>query len=203
MTGRSGTRTGGPPSFRAAFALVLAVAPASALAATFEERMAACLGCHGPRGHSVTPETPSLGGQPAFFVVAQLVLFRHGARSHPAMTEVAKPLTDDDLRAFADAVSKLPPPPPPSTGADPGPLARGQALARRRRCAACHDGGFSGREQMPRLAHQREDYLLKTMREYRSGARVGYGGAMAEELLGLSDGDLQDLAHFLAHFPSS
>jgi cytochrome c553 len=39
------------------------------------------------------------------------------------------------------------------------------------------------------------------MREYRSGARVGYGGAMAQELAGLGDGDLQDLAHYLARLP--
>jgi cytochrome c553 len=52
---------------------------------------------------------------------------------------------------------------------------------------------------MPRLANQREDYLLKAMREYKSGTRLGYGGAMAQELAGLSDQDLIDLAHFLAH----
>lgn len=54
---------------------------------------------------------------------------------------------------------------------------------------------------MPRLAHQREDYLLRAMREYKSGARLGYGGAMSQELAGLSDAELQDLAHFFAHLP--
>jgi cytochrome c553 len=37
------------------------------------------------------------------------------------------------------------------------------------------------------------------MREYKSGARLGYGGAMAQELAGLGDQDLIDLAHFLSH----
>ena len=36
------------------------------------------------------------------------------------------------------------------------------------------------------------------MREYKSGARIGYGSSMTEELVGLSDADLQDLAYFLA-----
>ena len=161
----------------------------------------ACLACHGPRGQSTTPETPSIGGQPSFFVVAQLFLYRRGGRRNAAMSAIARPLTDDDLRTFGDYVAKLPPPAPPADPPDPERLARGQALARRHPCGVCHNPDFSGREQMPRLAHQREDYLLKAMREYKSGARVGYAGAMAQELVGLSDGDLADIAHFLAHLP--
>jgi hypothetical protein len=38
------------------------------------------------------------------------------------------------------------------------------------------------------------------MREYKSGSRIGYAGAMATELQRLSDGDLQDVALF-AHLP--
>jgi cytochrome c553 len=185
-----------------ALAALLLLAPAApGRGASFEERVAVCLACHGPRGQSVTPETPSIGGQPAFFVVAQLFLFRRGGRSNAAMSEAARTLTDDDLRAFGEYVSKLPPPAAPTDPPDPTRFARGQALARRHPCGVCHNPDFSGREQMPRLAHQREDYLLKAMREYRRGARIGYGGAMAQELVGLSDGDLQDLAHFLAHVP--
>jgi cytochrome c553 len=60
---------------------------------------------------------------------------------------------------------------------------------------------FSGREPMPRLANQREDYLLKTMREYKSGARIGDAGAMTVELRELTDADLDVLAHYLSHLP--
>jgi len=58
---------------------------------------------------------------------------------------------------------------------------------------------FSGRNQMPRLANQREDYLLKAMREYKTSARIGYAGAVTVELRDLCDADLDALAHFLAH----
>ena len=54
---------------------------------------------------------------------------------------------------------------------------------------------------MPRLAHQREEYLLRRCASTRAGARIGYGGAMAEELHGLGDDDLQALAHYFAHLP--
>ena len=75
------------------------------------------------------------------------------------------------------------------------------AVTRQHPCGVCHNPDFSGREQMPRLANQREDYLLKAMREYKSGSRIGYAGAMATELQRLSDDDLQDVAHFFAHLP--
>jgi cytochrome c553 len=204
LTRAPAPRAGAPPSAPIAAVALLAVLALAAPgdAASVEERVAPCLGCHGAGGRSEVPETPSLGGQPAFFVTAQLFLFREGRRSSAPMTEAAKTLTDDDLRAFAERIAKLPPPAPPPDPPDPARLARGVALTRRRPCAVCHNPDFSGRDQMPRLAHQREDYLLKAMREYQSGARIGYAGAMAVELVGLADADLRDLAHFLSHLPA-
>jgi cytochrome c553 len=192
-----------PPSSRlgAALGLLLAVLPAVAHAQTFEARLAACLACHGADGASRIPGTPSLGGQPAFFLITQLFLFREGRRDNEAMTAAATPLTNDDLRAFADAVAKLPPPSPPVTPPDPARFARGRAQAGRRFCGACHGADYSGREQVPRLANQREEYLLAVMRGFKAGTRIGYGPAMSEALFGLADEDLLDIAHYLAHLP--
>lgn len=169
----------------------------------FEQRLAVCLACHGASGQSPTPLTPSLGGQPAFFAMTQLFLLRDGRRGEPVMIEQARGMSNDDLRAFAEAISKLPPPPPPARPADPLRFERGRSLAAQHRCGVCHNPDYSGREQMPRLANQREDYLLKAMREFASGKRLGYGAAMTQELSGLSDTDLADLAHFLAHQPAA
>lgn len=207
MTASSGPRAAiRPPSGRVLFLIALAVAAllpvTRAGAQTIDERFTVCLACHGADGQSRIPETPSLGGQPVFFVVAQLFLFREGRRDNPAMIAAAKGLSNGDLTAFADRVSRLPPPPAPEEPPDPARFARGRALTLRHPCGVCHNPDFSGREQMPRLAHQREEYLLRSMREYKSGARLGYGGAMSQELAGLSDQDLIDLAHFLSHISS-
>ena len=164
-----------------------------------------CFACHGRGGVSTTPLTPSLGGQPSFFVVAQLFLFRDNRRgnSATAMYEIARGMSDDDLRAWGDFVSKLPPPGPPDSAPDPVRVTRARALLEREHCAACHNPDFSGREQVPRLANQREEYLVKALRDYKSGARIGYGNAaMAEAVSGLADSELLDLAHFLAFLPA-
>jgi cytochrome c553 len=166
-----------------------------------ELALAACFACHGAGGVSQTPLTPSLAAQPAFYVIAQLFLFREGRRDSKEMVEAAKGLSDDELRALGDALANLPPPPPPSAGRDPARFARGRALAQKERCGTCHEPDYAGRENMPLLANQREDYLLKALRDYKKGVRVGYGTAVMPELVSqLRDAELQDLAHFLHHF---
>jgi cytochrome c553 len=118
------------------------------------------------------------------------------------MYDAAKGLTNDDLRAFGEYLSKLPPPPPPAGKPDPARFQRGRALAQGHNCGVCHNPDYSGRDQMPRLANQREDYLLKALRDYKQGVRVGYGSAsMPEAVAALRDEDLAALAHYLAHLP--
>lgn len=55
-----------------------------------------------------------------------------------------------------------------------------------------------GRDQVPRLAGQREYYLLATMRMFRTGVTPGRDTIMSAALHGLADDDLADLAHYFA-----
>lgn len=168
---------------------------------TMPERFALCAACHGEGGRSSQALVPSLAGQPSFYAITQLFLFREGRRSNEAMSAVAKGMSDDDLRAFSDYIGQLPPPPAAQTPADPLRMARGAALARQHHCAGCHGSDYAGGQQVARLAHQREDYLLQTLRQFSAAQRVGYTQAMNEALAGISPEGLEDLAHFLAHQP--
>jgi cytochrome c553 len=89
-------------------------------------------------------------------------MFREKLRTFEPMNEMAKALTDDDLRLFSDFIAKIPKPAPPADAGDPARLQRGQALALVHRCNTCHNLDFSGKENVPRIANQREDYLAKT-----------------------------------------
>ncbi|MFN3656868.1 MAG: c-type cytochrome [Pseudolabrys sp.] len=171
----------------------------AAFADTFAERKPQCLQCHGEAGVSPTPETPSLGGQPELFVLYQLVGFREGQRKAPIMNDMMKGMSDDDLRAAAAFIATLPAPKPPAEPADEARMARGQALAQKNRCNVCHHADYAGQEQMPRLRNQREDYLLKALRDYKSDKRFGGRAEMNEVLYPLKDEELADLAYFLAH----
>jgi cytochrome c553 len=88
---------------------------------------------------------------PADFTLIQLFLFRQGTRKIEIMNDLAKDMTDDDLRKFSEYFSKLPPPKASGEAADPQTAARAQAVIAANHCASCHNPDFSGREQMPRL----------------------------------------------------
>ena len=193
-------RVRGPAIAAATFLAVAACAPAARSA---EADFTPCASCHGANGVSYNVDTPSLAGQPSFYAITQLFLFRAGRRTSPLMTEMARPMSDADLRAYADLIGRLPPAPSaPAVPADPARMQRGAALAERHRCTSCHGDDLAGDKQVPRLAGQREEYLARALAEFRAGTRVGYTPAMNETLAGLDAAALDDLAHYIAHAPA-
>src|SRR6202167_1805808 len=180
----------------AVLAFVFVVSPLNA--ETIQERAAPCLACHGEKGRSETENIPSLGGQQAPHALIQLFMFREKLPGSEPMNEMTKAFTDDDLRTFSDFIATLPKPSPPADAGDPARIARAQALVQQHRCNTCHNTDFSGKDNVPRLADQREDYLAKTMREYKDNSRHGYEGTMAEVLQPVTTDQIADLAYFLA-----
>lgn len=124
---------------------------------TPEARLAACLTCHGANGQSATPEVPSLGGQPVFYLTAQLLRFRDKLRVVEPMNQAMQGFKDDDLRNMAARIAKLPPPAPAGGAIDAGRMERARALIEQHRCNFCHQGNYSDEQNVPRLAGQRED----------------------------------------------
>ena len=76
--------------------------------------------------------------------------------------------------------------------------AQGAQLAQKLFCASCHLPSYAGREQMPRLARQRVDYLIESLTAYREGRRSGIDTSMNAVMYGTSDHDIRSLAHYLA-----
>ena len=180
------------------FAAAIVCGAPAANAQTVAERLQPCLACHGENGTSSTPDVPSLGAQPAFYLLIQLFMFRERLRPIEPMTEMLKGVSDNDLRSMADSLAKLPPPQADSSAADAARIARAQDLVAQHRCNFCHNGDYSGQENVPRLAGQREDYLLKALRGYKDNTRRGYDAQMADVVEPLTEADFTDFAHFLA-----
>ena len=165
---------------------------------SLSSRVAVCGACHGPQGNSVVQDIPSLAGQPKVFLENQLVLIREGMRDIPQMKGVLDNVADAELAALAQHYSTQPSH-KPGKSTRPDLFARGEALAKDMRCGICHLPNYVGREQMPRLAGQRQDYLLHTMRSMKSNQVAGRDPIMTASLYGISDADLQALANYLAH----
>jgi len=170
----------------------------SAHAETMQERTAACFACHGEKGQSETENTPSLGGQQAPYALIQLFMFREKLRTFEPMNDMAKGFTDDDLQKFSDLISKLPKPKPPDYTPDSARMQRGQALVQQHRCNNCHNADLSGKENVPRIDNQREDYLNKTLVEYKDNTRHGYDATMADVMQVVTREQIADLAYYIA-----
>lgn len=68
----------------------------------------ACAQCHMPHGLG-HPESSSLAGLPASYIVQQMLEFKDGSRKNSAiMTVMAKAMTDEEIRVSADYFASLP-----------------------------------------------------------------------------------------------
>jgi cytochrome c553 len=161
-------------------------------------KAAACEACHGTQDRPSLPATPSLAGQQEDFISLQMFLFREGLREAPQMSGVLNGFTDYDLVDVAAYFGRQK---PVRNSAQPDPKrhARGAELSKSMGCGTCHMQDFRGQKQIPRISNQREDYLAATMKAYRDNKRTGADTSMNGILYKVPDGDIEALAHFLAH----
>jgi cytochrome c553 len=160
-----------------------------------------CAACHGADGNATTPGTPTLAGQPVFFTHWQLIKYRDGRRKDPQMSPFAKDLTDidmADLAAFYATQTPLPRPAP----TDLARVADGKRLATVHHCASCHRPDLSGQQQVPRLAGQDYDYLLRLLRGFKAKTVADLDGTMTMAAQPLRDEDIVSLVHFMASLGS-
>jgi cytochrome c553 len=181
--------------------VAIAVCAGSALAQNVEAgraKAATCQACHGPNGNSPTPQFPILAGQTARYLYLQLRDFKEGRRDAAAMQPLVKDLSREDmldLAAFFAAQPLL------DTGfkADPAKAERGRKKAEETLCTMCHLGGFKGQNEVPRVAGQHHDYIVKQLQDFKSGVRTNDAGTMSSVSKTLSAQDMDDLAHFIAN----
>jgi cytochrome c553 len=172
-----------------------------AKAESLQELIETCAACHGKNGISTTEGIPSLAAQPDIFVQYQLVFIRDGVRKVEAMQEIAKKLSDEDIRALGAYYAKLRPP-PPVRGGPKVDAAKVKQLIEPRRCDSCHKENYAGQGETARLASQRPEYLVKALSDFRAGVRRGRGlGAMMEVSITLHDRDIEMIAAYLAAKP--
>jgi cytochrome c553 len=186
-------------ALRLAIAAAVSVgAPGNAGAAEVpQERLKQCATCHGENGNSRMENTPSLAGQPELFLTNQMILMRERVRRSEVMEPFVKGLKDDEIVALAAHYAKLTPE-PSNEPVDRTAAARGAQLAGQLHCASCHRPTYEGQEQIPGVLHQRLDYTIKSLIEYRNGSRSGIDTSMNGVMYRVSDSDIRALAHYVA-----
>jgi cytochrome c553 len=74
----------------------------------------------------------------------------------------------------------------------------GKAKADEVLCAMCHLAGFAGQNEIPRVAGQQYDYVLKQLKDFRARSRTNDAGNMTSVSQGLSDADIENLAQYIS-----
>lgn len=161
-------------------------------------KAALCAACHGPGGNPQDPRYPILAGQTARYLYLELKDFNEGRRQDPEMSPVAKDLTRDDMLELAQYFAEQKPK-PPKFKADPAKVALGRQKADEVLCAMCHLGGFTGQNEIPRVAGQNYEYIVKQLKDFKERRRTNDAGNMTSVARTLSDGDIENLAHFIVN----
>ncbi len=174
-------------------ALAQAQAPAAGPAPA---KAAVCVACHGDEGRSTQAVYPILAGQTARYMYLELRDYQEGRRSHPLMTPMVAGMTRDEMRELADYFAKQKPP-TQTFAVDPAKAALGKAKADETLCTMCHLGGFAGQNEVPRVAGQHYDYIVKQLNDFKARNRTNDAGSMTSVAGTLSPQDIENLAHYL------
>jgi len=160
-------------------------------------RATACLACHGENGNSSMPNTPSLAGQNARYLYLQLRDFQEGRRDNAMMSAMTAGLSKADMQELAKYFSeqKLT---NKRFNADPEKVKKGIAKANETLCAMCHLGEFKGQNEIPKVAGQNFDYVVKTLKDFKAKDRNNDAGNMTSVASTLSEEDIDNLAHYIA-----
>ncbi|AFQ51844.1 c-type cytochrome [Burkholderia cepacia] len=162
------------------------------------QRQETCFFCHGTHGQSRNAWYPSLSGQPATYIAAQLRAFASEARRNAYMGPLSRELDDAKIDALATYFARQAPERNEAVPADTALAQRGMALVEARSCRACHGAALTGQDHMPRLAGQGQLYLEAQLAAFRTGKRHDPSGAMNGVAATLSGDDTRAIAHYLA-----
>jgi cytochrome c553 len=161
-------------------------------------KVAVCAACHGADGNSGNPDFPILAGQTFRYTYLQLKDYKEGRRSDPQMTPFAATLSREDMLDIA-AFYAAQKPTPIAAKADAAKMEQGRAKAAEALCTMCHLGGFKGQNEIPRVAGQYYPYIVKQMKDFKSGQRTNDAGTMSAVSKTLSAEDIDALAQYLAN----
>ncbi len=151
-----------------------------------EAQTALCGGCHGPNGVSPDPMVPNLAGQEPNYLVSAIKAYRDHARNHAEMVADKTDAEIEDIAAYY--------------AVQPGALSISKATEVAEiiaKCDRCH-GSAVGESTMvvPMLYGQKQEYLLRVMKQYRDEQR---GNSMMHKMsAGYGDGVLAEIAEYYA-----
>lgn len=165
-----------------------------------------CVSCHGPEGtEPLQPNYARLAGLGENYLFKQLSAIKSGDRNVPEMMGIVANLDEQAMRDLAAYFNQQAMPEGEATPdkVDAGEsLYRGGDLSRDvAACIACHGPRGLGNDPAgyPRVSGQSAEYVVKALKDYRSGDRV-YGEKsqiMGDIASKLDDDEIEAVAEYI------
>jgi cytochrome c553 len=166
------------------------------------ERMMLCAHCHGEDGNSLRPEIPNLAAQNPSYLIEQVQKFADGQRKNFVMQTLASNFTLEDkinLAIYFTSQTVKP------VAADPLLAAKAERIYKSV-CQLCHGESGKGEEGYARIAGQRPEYVITTLKRFRGAAQHKIDAAdikrsstrMEQVTQRLTDQEIEALAHYIA-----
>lgn len=165
-----------------------------------------CVSCHGPQGtEPLQPNYARLAGLGESYLFKQLSAIKSGDRSVPEMMGIVPKLDEQDMKNLAAYYNQQE---MPVGEANPEKVDAGESLYRGgdlsrdvAACIACHGPQGLGNEPAgyPRLSGQSAEYVVKALKDYRSGDRVyGEQSQIMGDIAGkLNDDEIEAVAEYI------
>lgn len=154
-------------------------------------KLVVCGVCHGVNGLPKLEGVPIIWGLQENYVLKQLREFRHGERASDTMKKIAITLTEEEVGPAAAhfATKQWPAGPTNVSLSSPPPT---MAI-----CEACHQQKLVGGVAAPRLAGQKYDYLVESMRRFAEGERKN-SPEMSSLMQAISASDREAMARYIS-----
>ena len=129
-----------------------------------------CAGCHGTKGVSNGPATPSIAGLSKEYLLESMEEFQSGERPATIMSRIAKGYTEDEIKAMADYFSGQTFVAAKGQFVDAAKAKQGAKL-HKKYCEKCHEDGGKMDDESGILAGQWSSYLHYSFADFVSGKR--------------------------------
>jgi cytochrome c553 len=143
-----------------------------------------CVRCHGLDGKGTAPGIPNMAAQVEKYLAESLHAYKAGKRTHAALRDMTKEMSNADIRNVAAYYASVPPLPETAEEMEQeilSPYDKGKTAAAA--CARCHgEDGNSKTPGTPSLAGQQPFYFVSAVRSYLDGRRPISAMEMLREL---------------------
>ena len=158
-----------------------------------QERSVLCGYCHGKDGNSVKNYIPNLAQQNAEYLLKQFVMFSDGERKSYVMQQLSKSLSEQEKINLSLYYSSMQVIAVDEVSGSQQGHDKYQGF-----CFACHGEKGLGNKDLPRLAGQKKEFLVKTLTAFKNGKKSRSTSPMVKIMGAVNSSDIEPLADYIA-----